>query len=282
MDEASKHDMNDAPSTRTTDETDVTHQLVDPDGNYRREGLETVVRGVGVAQRGLDYALVAIMGPQSSGKSTLLNALFGTSFREMNAMHGRKQTTRDVLIVNMWCHDIGRETGAGKPLLRTVMQVNFKLFHPTKTVLLFIIRDRSKTPKDKLEQVLREDMEKLWDSINKPEKHRDSQLQEFFDIKFVTLPNYEEKEEEFRAETTLLRRKFSDPEEPSSLVPHRANVPIDALPLSAEKIWETIVENKDLDLPAHQVMIATALKSAFEDMLAKRRSKGIQTMHSLL
>jgi len=320
MDEARKHDMNDAPSTRTTDETDVTHQLVDPDGNYRREGLETVVRGVGVAQRGLDYALVAIMGPQSSGKSTLLNALFGTSFREMNAMHGRKQTTRgvwvakapkcherctivldmegsdgrergehdtyekqtalfamavaDVLIVNMWCHDIGRETGAGKPLLRTVMQVNFKLFHPTKTVLLFIIRDRSKTPKDKLEQVLREDMEKLWDSINKPEKHRDSQLQEFFDIKFVTLPNYEEKEEEFRAETTLLRRKFSDPEEPSSLVPHRANVPIDALPLSAEKIWETIVENKDLDLPAHQVMIATVRcdQIAYEQLLVLRDS----------
>ena len=279
------------------------HQLVDPDGTYRREALERVVRGVGVAKSGLDYALVAIMGPQSSGKSTLLNAVFGTTFREMDAMNGRKQTTRgvwvakapkchdrctlvldmegsdgrergehdtyekqsalfamavaDVLIVNMWCHDIGRETGAGKPLLRTVMQVNFKLFHPTQTVLLFVIRDRSKTPKEKLEQVLREDMDKLWESIQKPEKHKYSQLQEFFDIKFVTLPNYEEKEEEFRAETTLLRRKFSNPEEPSSLVPQRASVPIDALPLSAEKIWETIVENKDLDLPAHQIMIAT-------------------------
>jgi hypothetical protein len=26
----------------------------------------------------------------------------------------------DVLLVNMWCHDIGREHGAGKPLLKTV------------------------------------------------------------------------------------------------------------------------------------------------------------------
>jgi predicted P-loop ATPase len=34
------------------------------------------------------------MGPQSSGKSTLLNDLFGTSFVEMNAMVGRSQTTK--------------------------------------------------------------------------------------------------------------------------------------------------------------------------------------------
>jgi Fe-S cluster assembly ATPase SufC len=29
------------------------------------------------------------MGPQSSGKSTLLNHLFGTNFREMDAFRGR-------------------------------------------------------------------------------------------------------------------------------------------------------------------------------------------------
>ena len=36
------------------------------------------------------------MGPQSSGKSTLLNACFGTSFREMDALKGRSQTTHGV------------------------------------------------------------------------------------------------------------------------------------------------------------------------------------------
>ncbi len=29
----------------------------------------------------------------------------------------------DVLIINIWHHDIGREQGAGKPLMRTVLQV---------------------------------------------------------------------------------------------------------------------------------------------------------------
>ena len=29
----------------------------------------------------------------------------------------------DVLLVNIWCHDIGREQGSGKPLLKTIFQV---------------------------------------------------------------------------------------------------------------------------------------------------------------
>lgn len=96
---------------------------------------------------------------------------FGTSFKEMNALSGRQQTTRgiwlarspkieepttlvmdlegndgrergeddtsferqtalfalavaDCVLINMWAKDIGRETGAGKPLLKTIFQVS--------------------------------------------------------------------------------------------------------------------------------------------------------------
>ncbi|KAJ0018075.1 hypothetical protein Pint_11139 [Pistacia integerrima] len=114
------------------------------------------------------------MGPQSSGKSTLLNHLFGTNFGEMDAFKGsnlllifswymvskmcysasiepctlvmdlegtdrrergeddtafEKQSAlfalavSDIVLINMWCHDIGREQAANKPLLKTVFQV---------------------------------------------------------------------------------------------------------------------------------------------------------------
>eukprot|EP01105_Mastigella_eilhardi_P007232 TRINITY_DN18739_c0_g1_i1.p1 TRINITY_DN18739_c0_g1~~TRINITY_DN18739_c0_g1_i1.p1 ORF type:complete len:873 (-),score=304.54 TRINITY_DN18739_c0_g1_i1:71-2659(-) len=46
--------------------------------------------------RGLDYAVVAILGAQSSGKSTLLNLLFGTKFRVLNAQLTRTRTTHGV------------------------------------------------------------------------------------------------------------------------------------------------------------------------------------------
>lgn len=44
------------------------------------------------------YSLVAILGCQSTGKSTLLNLLFGTKFGTMDAAKGRQQTTRGVWI----------------------------------------------------------------------------------------------------------------------------------------------------------------------------------------
>ncbi len=44
----------------------------------------------------------------------------------------------------MWCHDIGREQAANKPLLKTVFQVMMRLFSPRKTTLTFFIRDKTK------------------------------------------------------------------------------------------------------------------------------------------
>ncbi len=46
---------------------------------------------------GLNYKTVSIIGCQSSGKSTLLNLLFGTCFDVMNADRGRLQTTKGVV-----------------------------------------------------------------------------------------------------------------------------------------------------------------------------------------
>ena len=63
-----------------------------------------------------------------------------TTFERQSALFAL--ATADVLLINMWCHDVGREHGAGKPLLRTIFQENFKLFDPRKVKLLFIIRDR--------------------------------------------------------------------------------------------------------------------------------------------
>jgi protein SEY1 len=94
-------------------------QLIDGDGVFNVSGLEDFMKQVRMGECGLSYAVVSIMGPQSSGmeslssslfrycflniifclinhcaqcaagKSTLLNHLFGTNFREMDAYRGR-------------------------------------------------------------------------------------------------------------------------------------------------------------------------------------------------
>ncbi|KAA0054640.1 protein ROOT HAIR DEFECTIVE 3-like [Cucumis melo var. makuwa] len=110
------------------------------------------------------------------GKSTLLNNLFGANFKEMDAFKGRcadiepctlvmdlegtderergeddttfeKQSAlfalvvSDIVLINMWYHDIGREQVAIKPFLKTVMM---RLFSPRKTTLMFVIRDKTR------------------------------------------------------------------------------------------------------------------------------------------
>lgn len=165
----------------------------------------------------------------------------------------------DVVMINIWCHDVGREHGVGKPLIKTVLQVNLKLFTPNqgskKTVLVFVIRDKSKTPLSKLAEVLEQDLIKIWVSMEKPVQYAETDIRDFFDVYFESLPNYEEKEEEFKAESYLLRKKFTL-EENSSYVRISGKLPGDAIALSTEKVWEVIKTHKDLDLPAHKIMVA--------------------------
>ncbi|EPS65304.1 hypothetical protein M569_09474, partial [Genlisea aurea] len=310
--------------------------LIDGDGFFDISGLETFIKEVKLAECGLSYAVVAIMGPQSSGKSTLLNHLFGTNFKEMDAFKGRQgasdsaflfygffngsiytcfltllsmnfirsQTTKgiwlahcvgiepctlvmdlegtdgrergeddtafekqsalfalavsDIVLINMWCHDIGREQAANKPLLKTVFQVMMRLFSPRKTTLMFVIRDKTKTPLENLEPVLREDIQKIWNSVPKPRAHRETPLSEFFNVEVVALSSYEEKEEQFKEQVVNLRQRFYHSIAPGGLAGDRRGVvPASGFAFSSQQIWKVIKENKDLDLPAHKVMVAT-------------------------
>ncbi|GER55643.1 protein ROOT HAIR DEFECTIVE 3 homolog [Striga asiatica] len=73
-------------------------QIVAGNGDFNSPGLRDFNNSVKVSVCGLLYAVVAIMGPHSSGKSTLLNNLFFTNFREMDAFRGRSQTTKGIWI----------------------------------------------------------------------------------------------------------------------------------------------------------------------------------------
>ena len=108
------------------------------------------------------------------------------------------------------------------------MQVNLKLFltAPTKnkTVLLIVIRDRTKTPHEKICGDMRRDLDTIWGSLVKPPEFADSPLDEFFDLQYVSLPSYELEEDDFRAECTLLRRRFLPDTESTYIRPDESKV----------------------------------------------------------
>ena len=64
----------------------------------------------------------------------------------------------NLLILNMWEHDIGRYTASNYGILKTIFEVNLTLFSPsTHTHLLFLIRDHieDETPLASLQTKLR-------------------------------------------------------------------------------------------------------------------------------
>ena len=134
-----------------------------------------------VSPAGFNYHLISVFGSQSTGKSTLLNHLFGTQFGVMSE-DDRRQTTKgiwmsknkkdnattdsknmaenilvmdvegtdgrergedqdferksalfalatsEVLLVNIWEHQVGLYQGANMGLLKVVFEVNLELF----------------------------------------------------------------------------------------------------------------------------------------------------------
>ncbi|GAB2222253.1 hypothetical protein Drorol1_Dr00013460 [Drosera rotundifolia] len=56
-----------------------------------------------------------------------------TAFEKQSALFAL--AVSDIVLINMWCHDIGPEQAANKPLLKTVFQVMMRLFSPRKSIL---------------------------------------------------------------------------------------------------------------------------------------------------
>ncbi|XP_004365208.2 hypothetical protein CAOG_00337 [Capsaspora owczarzaki ATCC 30864] len=280
-------------------------QIIDDDYQFI-ESLPAAMRKWKFVDRGFDFNVVSILGSQSSGKSTLLNLLFGTTFPEMDAHIGRQQTTRglwiapcheaaalvmdvegtdskergelhmnferksalfslalsEVLMVNMWSNDVGRYQASNYGLLKNVLDLHLQLFQEEgcRTLLLFVLRDHSKrmTTAELLTGSLRKDMENIWSDLVKPEKFKNSSVTDFFDLEFAVLPHKEYAEDEFLQCVGDLRKRFEDKSgEGIFKRDYKKNIPADGFNAYASKIWETIMSNKDVDIPTQKEMLAT-------------------------
>ncbi|KAI6671779.1 hypothetical protein NL676_006664 [Syzygium grande] len=208
--------------------------------------------------KGIWMATAAGMEP-----CTLVMDLEGTGEGEDNTAFEKQSAlfalaVSDIVLINMWCHDIGRKQAANKPLLKTVFQVMMRLFSPRRTTLLFVIRDKTRTPPRYLENRLREFVQKIWDEVPKPQAHKETPLSDFFNVEFVALSNYEYKEEQFKEEVASLRERFFHSIAPGGLTRDRRGVvPASGFSFSAQQMWKVIKEDRDLDLAAYEVMVAT-------------------------
>lgn len=112
-------------------------------------------------------------------------------------------------------------------------------------------------------------MSKLWSSISKPSGLEQSRIEDYFDFAFVALPHKILQPEKFEAEverlSTRFREGYNDPKKsglldeadlPVFLPQYHRRIPADGFPVYAEGVWDQIVNNKDLDLPTQQELLA--------------------------
>lgn len=299
-------------------------QVIDEDKLFNGN-LSTYLNIEKVIPAGFNYHLISVFGSQSTGKSTLLNYLFGTRFGVMSEQERRQTTkgiwmsknkrdsggsnmaenilvmdvegtdgrergedqdferksalfalaTSEVLIVNIWEHQVGLYQGANMGLLKTVFEVNLQLFvkdskTSPRSLLFFVIRDHlGTTPLKNLQNTVIQDLSKLWSTISKPTGLENSRIEDYFDFAFVALPHKILQPEKFEEAVTQLSMRFkegyNDPRKsglidessaPIFLPQYHRRIPADGFSTYAEGVWDQIVNNKDLDLPTQQELLA--------------------------
>ncbi|KAF8494740.1 protein SEY1 [Russula emetica] len=282
-------------------------QIVNDEKQFTSD-LNDQISAWGLHDAGFDYNLVAVFGSQSTGKSTLLNRLFGTNFDVMDESK-RQQTTKgiwmcrghdmnvlvmdvegtdgrergedqdferksalfslassEVLIVNLWEHQVGLYQGANMGLLKTVFEVNLGLFGKKsqesanqRTLLLFVIRDHiGATPLANLQATLIADLQRIWDTLSKPPELQDRKLTDYFDLSFTALPHKILASDKFESDVRTLRGRFTNKSRDDFLFKsaYHKRIPADGVAFYMEGIWEQVQTNKDLDLPTQQELLA--------------------------
>ncbi|KAJ8605682.1 hypothetical protein MRB53_041399 [Persea americana] len=159
--------------------------------------------------------------------------------------------TSEVLIVNIWEHQVGLSV--------------------PRSLLFFVIRDHiGNTPLANLRATLLQDLSRIWASLSKPPGLETSKIDDYFDFEFVALPHKILQPEKFVSDVrklgTRFREGYKDPkqaglrlQENSSgiLLPeYHRRIPADGFSVYAAGVWDQIVNNKDLDLPTQQELLA--------------------------
>eukprot|EP01083_Nonionella_stella_P059531 155770_1 len=280
------------------------------------EDFQDLLKHYGINKTGTQYAIVAIMGGQSGGKSTLMNLLFGTKFDTLDASRFRRATTKgiwlaaskfhsdtlvmdlegtdsdekdeglvetfarqgalfalalaEVLIVNLWEHDIGKRNAQNLTVLETIFEVNLSLSEGSnrnRTKLMFTIRDHNEaiTPLKVVEDVVLGNVKELWSKIAKPDAFKDAAFTDLFDVEFVGIRHYNLQREQFMEDVTQLKNRFLNADDPTSVwdsedhFKKSSGVPINALHSYISQLWGTICTHDELNIMSQKSSLTNTL-----------------------
>ncbi|KAF8258375.1 protein SEY1 [Lactarius quietus] len=275
-------------------------QIIDNEKQFT-SGLNDQISDWGLRDVGFDYNLVAVFGTllnrlfgtnfdvmDETKRQQTTKGIWMCRGRDMNVLvmdvegtDGRERgedqdferksalfslASSEVLIVNLWEHQVGLYQGANMGLLKTVFEVNLGLFGKKsqesanqRTLLLFVIRDHiGATPLANLQATLTADLQRIWETLSKPAELQDRKLTDYFDLSFTALPHKILAAEKFESDVRTLRGRFTDKSRDDFVFKpaYHKRIPADGVAFYMEGIWEQVQTNKDLDLPTQQELLA--------------------------
>ena len=140
-----------------------------------------------------------------------------------------------------------------------------------RSLLFFVIRDHlGRTPLANLRNTLIQDLSRVWSGLNKPPGLEKSKIEDYFDFAFAALPHKILEPDRFVSEVEKLGTRFrdgfrdsrrdafkSDQDSDGVFLPdYHRRIPADGFSIYAQQVWDQIVNNKDLDLPTQQELMA--------------------------
>jgi len=127
------------------------------------------------------------------------------------------------------------------------------------------------TPLENLRNTLIQDLTRIWSGLSKPPGMEKSKIEDYFDFAFAALPHKILQPERFVSEVAKLSTRFREGHRDPRRDPlkgdqeldggmfypeYHRRIPADGFSIYAEGIWDAIVNNKDLDLPTQQELMA--------------------------
>lgn len=109
-----------------------------------------------------------------------------------------------------------------------------------RTLLLFVIRDHiGTTPLANLQATLTADLQRIWDSLSKPEELANCKLEDYFDLAFTALPHKILAADKFEEEVRRLRGRFVEKGRDDFLFKpaYHKRIPADGVAFYMENIW---------------------------------------------
>lgn len=189
------------------------------------------------------------------------------------------------------------------PFAKRLLQLLISRSNP-RSLLFFVIRDHlGTTPLSNLRTTLIQDLTKIWSTLSKPKGLENSRIEDYFDFAFAALPHKILQPEKFVDAVKELGNRFRNGSRVAAqhglhtdeelqggifLPEYHRRIPADGFSAYAEGVWDQIVNNKDLDLPTQQELlaqfrcdeIAREVLVAFDEaivVLEEKQAEGVRT-----